>query len=91
MPICSVVVILLTKTGLISYGTDIIDKVIMPISIIKSLLMTITVSQPGIKPKIDKDIKLVDKSILSANGSRKAPNSVCLLSNLASSAIQSIG
>jgi len=62
---------------------DIMDKIIIPSKMIKSLLITITVNQLGISPKMDKDKNVVIKSILSAMGSRNEPNSLCLLSNLA--------
>lgn len=44
----------------------------------KSLLITITEIQLGIKPMTDKEIKLDASSNLSAIGSMKAPSFVCL-------------
>jgi hypothetical protein len=74
---CRAVVILLINDGLILYGMDMIDMMAIPRSIIKSLLMTITVNHPGIIPFIDRVTKQLARRALSAMGSKYAPSTVC--------------
>ncbi len=65
--------ILLINDGLILYGIDMIDMMAIPISMIKSLLMTITVNHPGIIPFIDKRHKATCKESLIRYGIQICP------------------
>ncbi len=79
MAICKTVVTLLINAGFISYFTDIMYKTRIPSVMIKSLLITKTVSQLGISPIMAKVMYIEERSNLSASGSIKAPTVVCLL------------